>query len=153
MSDSLGPHELQHTRPPCPSPTPRVYSNPCPLSRWYHPTVSSSVIPFSSCPQYFPASGLPNESALRIRWPKDWSFSISSSNEYSELISLKIDWFDLLAVQETLKNLLQHRSSKASVLWHSAFFMVPLSHLYMPTGKTIALTISNLSSSFYGCVD
>ena len=94
-----------------------------------------------------------NESALCLIWPKDWSFSISSSNEYSELISLKIDWFDLLAVQETLKNLLQHRSSKASVLWHSAFFMVPLSHLYMPTGKTIALTISNLSSSFYGCVD
>ena len=83
-----------------------------------------------------------NESALHIRWPKYWSFSfnISPSNEYSGLISFKIDWFDLLAVQETLESLLQHQSSKASSLWHSAFFMVQLSHPYMTTGKTIALT-------------
>ena len=83
-----------------------------------------------------------NESALHIRWPKYWSFSfsISPSNEYSGLISFRIDWFDLFAVQGTLKNLLQHHSSKVSILWHSAFFMVQLSHLYMTTGKTIALT-------------
>ena len=83
-----------------------------------------------------------NESALHIRWPKRWSFSfnISFSDEYSALISFRIDWFDLFAVQGTLKNLLQHHSSKVSILRHSAFFMVQLSHLYMTTGKTIALT-------------
>ena len=82
-----------------------------------------------------------NESALRIRWPKYWSFSfnISPSNEHPELISFKMDWLDLLAVQGTLKSLLQHHSSKASILWCSAFFIVPLSHPYMTTGKTIAL--------------
>ena len=84
-----------------------------------------------------------NELAVRIRWPKYWSFnfSISPSNEYSGLISFRVDWLDLLAVQGTLKSLLQHHSSKASVLWHSVFFMVQLSHPYMTTGKTIALTI------------
>ena len=83
-----------------------------------------------------------NESALHIRWPKYWSFSfnISPSNEYSALISFRMDWLDLLAVQGTLKSLLQHHSSKASILWHSAFFIVQLSHPYMTTGKTIALT-------------
>ena len=81
-----------------------------------------------------------DESTLLIRWPKYWHFSINSSNEYSGLISFRIDWFDLLAVQGTLKSLPQHHSSKASVLWHWAFFMVQLSHLYMTTGKTIALT-------------
>ena len=83
-----------------------------------------------------------NESVLHIRWPKYWSFSfgISHSNEYSQLISFRIDWFDLLAVQGTLKRLLQHHSSKASILQRSAFFIVQLSHLYMTTGKTIALT-------------
>ena len=90
----------------------------------------------------FPSIRLfPNESTLHIRWPKYWSFSISPSNEYSGLISFRINWFDLLAVQGTLNSLLQHHSSKASILWHSAFFMVQLSHLYMTTGKTIALTI------------
>ena len=89
-----------------------------------------------------------NEAALRIRWPKYWSFSfsISPSNEYSGLISFRMDWFDLLAVQGTLKNLLQHHSSKASILWRSAFFMVQLSYLYMTTGETIALTIWTLVS-------
>ena len=82
-----------------------------------------------------------NKSALHIRWPKYWSFSISPSNEYLGLISFRIDWFDLLAVQGTLKSLLQHRNLKASILRHSAFFMVQLSHLYMTTGKAIALTI------------
>ena len=82
-----------------------------------------------------------NESTLRIRWPKYWSFSfsISPSNEYSRLISFRIDWLDLLEVQETLKSLLQHHSSKASILWRSAFFTVQLSRPYMTTGKTIAL--------------
>ena len=81
-----------------------------------------------------------NESTLCIRWPKYWSFSINSSNECSELISFRIDWFDLFAVQRTLKSLLQHHNLKASILGHSAFFTVQLSHLYMTTGKTIALT-------------
>ena len=97
-------------------------------------------------PSIFPSIQVfSNESVLHIRWPKYWSFSlsISPSNKYSGLISLRIDWFDLLAVQETLKNLLQHHSSEASILWHSAFFMVQLSHPYMTTGKAIALTRRN----------
>ena len=143
MSNSFRPHGLQDTRPPCPSPTPRVYSNSCPLSWWCHPTISSSVSPFSSYLQSFPASGcFSNKSALRIRWPKYWrfSFSISPSNEYSGLISFRMDWLGLLAVQGTLKSLIQHHSSKISILQPSAFFIVQLSHLYMTTGKTIALT-------------
>ena len=123
--------------------TPGTCSNSYPLSRWCHPTISSYVIPFSSCLQFFPALGsFFNESVLSIRWPKYWSFSfsISPSNEYSGLISLRIDWYDLLAVQGTLKSLLQHHSSKASIFRHSAFFTIQLSHPYMTTGKTIALT-------------
>ena len=104
MSDSLQPHELQYARLPCPSPTPRVYSNPCPSSQWRHPTISSSVIPsLLLLPSNFPSIGVfSNESALRIRWPKYWSFSfsISSSNGYSGLISFRMDWLDLLAVQK-----------------------------------------------------
>ena len=95
-------------------------------------------------PPIFPSIRvLSNESALRIRWPKYWSFrfSIRPSNEYSGLISFRIDWFDLLAVQGTLKSLLQQYSSKASILQHSAFFMIPLTHLYTTTGKTVTLTI------------
>ena len=124
------------------SPSPRACSNSCSLSRWCHPTISSSVIPFSSCLQPFPASGSFLWVTLCIRWPKYWnfSFSISPSNEYLGLISFRIDWYDLLAVQGTLKSLLQYHSSKASVLRHSTFFMVQLSHSYMTTGKTIALT-------------
>ena len=139
MSGSLWPHGLQHARPPCPSPTPRVYSNSCPLNQWCHPISSSFVIPFSSCLQSFPAS---KELVLGIRWPKYWSFSfnISPSNEYSGLISFRMDWLDLFAVQGTLKSLLQHHSSKASVLRHSAFFIVQLLHPYITTGKTTALT-------------
>ena len=92
-------------------------------------------------PSIFPSIRVfSNESVLCIRWPKYWSFSICPSNEYSGLISFRMDWFDLLAVQGTLKSLLQHHSSKASILWHSAFFMVQLSHPYMTTGKTVALT-------------
>ena len=113
VSNSLWPHGLQHARPPCPSPTPGVYSNSSPLSRWCHPAISSSVVPFSFCLQH---QGLFNESALRMRWPKSWSFSfnINPSNEHSGLISFKMDWLDLFAVQGTLKSLLQHYSSKAS---------------------------------------
>ena len=100
--------------------------------------------PLLLLPSVFPSiSVFSNESALRIRWPKYWSFSfsISPSNEYSGLISFRINWLDLLAVQGTLKSLLQHHSSKASILWYSTFFMVQLSHPYMTTGKTIALTM------------
>ena len=115
-----------------------------PLSQWCHSTISSSVIPFSALLQSYPASGsFSNESVLGIRWLKYWSFSfsISPSNEYSGLISFRMDWLDLLAVQGTLKSLLQHHSSQASVLQHSAFFIIQLSHPHMTTGKTMALTL------------
>ena len=140
VSDSLRPHGLQHTRPPSPSPTPGVYPNSCPLSRWCHPAISSSH-PLLLLPSIFPSIRVfSDESVLPIRWPKYWSFSISPSNEYSGLISFGIDCFDLLAVQETLKSLLQHHSSKASILQCSAFFIAQFSHPNMTTGKTIALT-------------
>ena len=144
MSDSFQPYESQHTRPPCPSPTPGVYSNTylsiesvmpssllilcCPLLLL--PPIPPSIRVFS------------NESTLHMRWSKYWSFSFSIilSKEIPGLISFGMDWLDLLAVQGTLKRLLQHHSSKASILWRSAFFIVQLSHPYMTTGKTIALT-------------
>ena len=139
MSDSLQPHELQHARPPYPSLIPGVYSNSSPLSWWCHPTISSSVIPFSSCPQSFPTSGSFQDSTLHIRWPTYWSFSfnISPSNEHPGLISFRMDWLDLLAVQGTLKSLTQLKSISSSVL---SFLYVQLSHPYITTGKTIALT-------------
>ena len=143
MSHSLQPHELQYVRLPCPSLTPWLCSNSFPWSQWCHPIISSSVIPFSSCLQSFPASGsFSNKAALCIRWPKYWSFnfSINPTNEYSGLIFFRNDWFDLCAVQGPLKSLLQHHSSKASILSCSAFFTVQLSHPYMTTGKTITLT-------------
>ena len=143
MSDSMWPHELQYTRLPCSSPIPGVYSNSCPLTQWCYPTISSSVVPFSSCLQSFPASGsFLMSQFFAIRLPKCWNFTfiLSPSNEYSGLISFRIDWFDLLAVQGTLKSLLQHNSSEASIFWCSAFFTVQVSHPYMTTGKTIALT-------------
>ena len=127
MSYSLQPHGLQYARRPRPSLSPGACPCSCPFNQRCHPTISSSVVPFSSCLQSFPSiSVFPNESALPIRWPKYWSysFSISSSDEYLGLISLRTDWFGLLAVQGTLKSLLQHHSEKASILWHSAFFMV-----------------------------
>ena len=110
------------------------------MMRWGD--VSFSVIPFSSCTQSLPASVFSSESTLHMRWPKYWSFrfNISPSNEHPGLISFRMDWLDLLAVQGTFKSLLQHHSSKASILRHSAFFTVQLSHPYMTTGKTIALT-------------
>ena len=112
-------------------------------SMWYHPAISSSVVPFSSCPPIPPSiRGFSNESTLHMRWPKYWSFSFSiiPSKEIPGLISFRIDWLDLLAVQGTLKSLLQHHSSKVSIFRHSAFLTVQLSHPYMITGKLIALT-------------
>ena len=137
VSNSLWPRGLQHARPSCPSPTPGACSNSWSLSRWYHPTFSFSVVPFSSRLQSFPTSEAFLMSWLCIRWPKYWGFSISisPSNEYSGLISFRTEWFDCLAVQGTLKSLLQHHSSKASVLQRWAFFVVQLSHPYMATGK------------------
>ena len=141
VSDSLWPHESQHIRPPCPSPTPGVHSDSRPhlvLCRplLLLPPIPPSIRVFSS------------ESTLRMRWAKYWSFSFSIilSKEIPGLISFRMDWLDLLAVQGTLKSLLQHRSSKASIIQHSAFFTVQLSHPYMTTGKTIALTRQTLVS-------
>ena len=142
VSNSLRPHGLQHIRLLCSSTTPGACSNSRPLSWWCHPTISSSVVPLSSYLVFPRIRVFSSLSALCIRWPKYWnfSFSISPSNEYSRQISFSIDWLDLLVVQGTLKSLLQHHSSKASVLRHSAFFTVQLSHPYMTTGKNIALT-------------
>ena len=135
MSDSLWPRELQHARPPCPSPTPGVYSNSCPLSWWCHPSPS-------------PTFNLSQHQRL-FKW-------VSSSHQVAKVLEfqlqhrsfqwifrtdfLRMDWLDLLAVQGTLKSLLQQHSSKASILWCSAFFIVQLSRPYMTTGKIIALT-------------
>ena len=139
MSDSLRLHGMQHARLPCPSLSPGVCSDySCPLSLMPS-TISFSAVPFSFCLQ--PSPVFSNESGLCIRWPTYWSFSISPSNEYSGLISFRNDWLDLLAVQGTLKSLLQYHSSKASILWCSAFLIVQLSHPYMTTGKTIALIV------------
>ena len=142
VSDSLRPHEPQHARPPCLSPTPGVHPNPCPLSQWCHPTISSSVISFSFCPQSFPASGSFQMSQLFASGGQSTGVSASKSvlPKNTGLISFRMDWLDLLAVQGTLKSLLQHHSSKASIFQRSAFFIVQLSHPYMTTGKTIALT-------------
>ena len=132
MSSSLPPHGLQHARLPCLSQTPAVYSNSCPLSPWCHPTISSSTYPLLLLPSIFPSIRIfSSELALHIRWPKycSFSFSISPCSEYSGLISFRIDWFDILAVQGTLKSLLQHHNLKGSVLQCSAFFMVQLSYL------------------------
>ena len=118
VSNSFRPHGLQHARLPCPSPTPGVYSNSYPLNQWCHPTISSCH-PLLLLPSIFPNIRVfSNESDLPIRWPKYWSFSfsISPSNEYSGLISIRMDWLDLLAVPGTLKSLLQHHNSKASII-------------------------------------
>ena len=141
MSDSLQPHGLQHARPPCPSPTSRVYSNSCPLSRRCHPTISSSVTPFS-CLKSFPASGSFQVSQFFASGGQCIGVQLQHRpfNEYSGLISFRTDWLDLLAVHGTFKSLLQHHSSKASILQCSDFFRVQLSYPYMTTGKTIALT-------------
>ena len=126
ISDSLRPHGLQHTRPPCPSPTPRVYSNSCALSQWCHPTISSSVIPFSSCLQSFSASGSFQMSQFFASGGQSIGVSASASVLPVNTQDFRMDLLDLLAVQGTLKSLLQHHSSKASILQHSSFFMVQL---------------------------
>ena len=142
VSNSLRPQGLQHTRLPCPSPTPRVYSNSCPSSRWCHPTISSSVVPFSSCPQSFLALGSFPMSQFFTWGGRSIGVSVSTS----VLPMNTQDWFPLgwtgwISLQSKgLKSLLQHHSSKASILWCLAFFIVQLSHPYMTTGKTIALT-------------
>ena len=148
MTNCLQPYRLQHSRLPCPSLSPWVCSNSCPLSPWYNHCLMIRLnnlilcLPFLFLPSIFLSIHVfSKELAVHIRWPKYWSFSISLSNEYSGLISFRIDWFDLLAGPRTLKSLLQHHSSKASILQCSAFFMIQLLHLYMTTGKTIAWTI------------
>ena len=137
MSDSLWCYGLQHARPPCPSPTPRLYSNSCPLSQWCHPTISSSVVPFSSCLQSFPVSGSFQMSQFFASGGQSIGVSASAS-----VLPMNIqDWFPLgWTGLISFKSLLQHHSSKTSILWHSAFFIVQLSHPYMTTGKAIALT-------------
>ena len=136
----LGPHGLQYARLHCPSSSPGACSNSCPLSWWCHPTISSSVLPFSSRSIFSSITAFSNALALHVRWPKYCSFSISPSNEYSGLISFRIDWFDLLTVQGTLKSLFQPHSLKTSVFWDLAFLMVQLSHPHLTIGKTIVLT-------------
>ena len=136
-------------RLPCPSPTPGACSNSSPSSRWCHPTTSSSVVPFFFCIQSFPASGSFRwvSSSHQVAKVLEFQVQPQSFNEYSGLISFRIGWLDLLAVQGTLKSLLQHYSSKASILRSSAFFMIQLSHPYVTTGKTIALTMRTCQES------
>ena len=141
-SNSLRPHGLPHARPPCPTQTPGAHSSSCPLSQWSHPAISSSVVPFSSCLQSFPVSGSFQMSQFFASGGQSIGVSASAS-----VLPMNIqDWYPLgwtgwiLAVQGTLKNLLQHHSSEASVLRRSAFFTVQLSHPFMTTGKTKALT-------------
>ena len=140
MSTSLV--DMQHGMLPCPSPSPRACSNTCPFSQWCHSTILSSVILFSSCLQSFPESWYFPMSQFFASGGQSIGASALASvlSMNILLISFRIDWFDLLAVQGTLKSLLQHHSSETSVLWHSVFFMVQLSHPYLTTGKTIALT-------------
>ena len=142
VSDSLRPHESQHTRPPCPSPTPRVHSDSRPSSQWCHPAISSSVIPFSSCPQSLP----PSES-FPMSQLFTWGGPSTGVSALASVLPMNIQglfplgwtgWISLLS--KGLSRVPQHHSSKASILQHSALFTVHLSHPYMTTGKTIALT-------------
>ena len=152
MYKSLQSNGLQHTRLLCPSPTPRACSNSYLSSRCCCPTISSSVALFYSClchllllsSIFLSIRVFSSESVLLFRWSKYWSFSfsVSPSDEYSALISFRIDWLDLLSVQGILKSLLQHHSSKASILGCSAFFMVQLSHPYMTTWSLSVLVSS-----------
>ena len=141
MSNSLQPHESQHTRPPCPSPTPRVHSDSRPLSQWSHPAISSSVTPF--CP-IFPI--------IRVSWRLASGGPRIGASTSASVLPMNIqDWFPLgwtgwISLQSKgLKNLLQHHGSKASILWHSSFLMVQVSHPYMTTGKTMSLTIQTFA--------
>ena len=139
VSNSLRPHESQHARPPCPPPT---HWDSCPSSRWCHPAISSSVIPFSSSPQSLPTSeSFPMSQLFASGGQSIGVSAFTSVLQWTPgLVSFRMDWLDLLAVQGTLKSLLQQHSSKASILQLSAFFTVQLSHPYMTPGKTIALT-------------
>ena len=140
--DSLWPHGLEHARLTCPLPTPRACSNSCPLTQWCHPTISSSFVP--PLPPIFPSIRVfSNESVLHIRWPKYWSFSflISPSDGYSCWFPLGLTGLISLQSKGLLRVFSSTTSLKASILWHSTFFMVQLSYLYLTTGKTIALTI------------
>ena len=144
MSDPLWPHGWQHARLPCSALFPRVCSNSSPLSQWCHPTIPSSVVPFSSCPQSFPASGSFQMSQLSASGGQSIGVSASTTvppmntQEWSPLGWT--GWISLQSKGRTLKSVLQHHNSKASILLCSAFFIVQLSHPYMTTGKTIALT-------------
>ena len=142
MSDSSQPQGLQHTRLPCPSLSPGFCSNSGPSSRWCHPIISSSVVPFS-CLQSFPASGsFPMSQFFALGGQSTGaSVSVLPMNIQGWFFKRLTDWFDLLAVQETLRSLLQDHSAKVSILWCSTIFTIQLSHLYMSTEKTIALTI------------
>ena len=142
VSNSLRPHELQHARLPCPSPTPGTCSNSYPLSQWCYPTISSPVVPFSSCLQSFPESGSFPMSQFFASDGQSIGVSVSViPMNIQDWFPFRIHWFDLLVVQGTFKSLLRHYSSKASVLWPSAFFIVQLSHLYVTIGKAIPLTV------------
>ena len=140
VSYSLRPHESQHARPSCPSPTPGVHWDSRPSSQWCHFILCRPLLLLLPIPPSIRVFS--NESTLRMRWPKYWSFSFSliPSKDIPGLISFRMDSLDFLAVQGTLKSLLQHHSSKALILQRSVFFTVQLSHPYMTTGKTIALT-------------
>ena len=120
VSDSLRPHESQHARRPCPSPSPGVHSDSCPSTWWCHPAISSSVKPFSSCPQSLPASESSPMSQL-FSWGGRIIGVSALASSFQGMSSFRMDWLDLLAVQGTLKSLFQHHSSKPSILWRSAF--------------------------------
>ena len=147
MSDSLRPHELQHARPPCPSSSPGAYSDSRPSGPWCHPAISSSVIPFSSCPKSFPAS-----ESLPMSQLFSWGVQSTGASALASFLPKESqgwspsEWTGWIFLQSKglFKSLLQHHSSKASILQHSAFFTVQLSHPYMTTGKTIALTRQTL---------
>ena len=142
MSNSLWPHESQHARPPCPSPTPRVHWDSCPLSQWCHPAISSSVVPFSSCPQSLPSSESSSESTLRMRWPKYWSFSFSIIPSQEILGLSPSEWTGWISLQSKG---LSRVFSNTTVQKHQFFGAQPSSqfnsHIHTwPLGKTIALT-------------
>ena len=142
-------------RPPCPSPTLGVHPNPCPSSRWHHPAISSAVVPFSSCPQSLPASESFPMSQLYMRWPKYWSFSFSiiPSKEHPRLISFRMDWLDLLAVQGTLMSLLQHHSLRASILRRSGLYYVEVGSFYAHFLKSFLPGEGNGNPLQYSCLE
>ena len=153
MSDCLRPHETLHARPPCPSPTPRDHSDPFPLCQWCHPTISSSVVPFSSCPQSFPASGSFQISQLSASGGQKYcsfTFNISPSKEHPGLISFKMDWMDLLAVQGSQESFTTPQFKSINYIALS-FLIVQLSHPYMTNGKTIGLTRRTFGLCFLIC--